>query len=104
MTLPDPLRVLAEPNVDDERQDATEEKYSDNAEKYCDRGADGAASLSTHPCVVGAFFDYSWLKAAVHGRDVIGWVVAGEIGHWNLPSTSQIDENCNTCPGQRDSL
>jgi hypothetical protein len=51
------MRVLAEPNVDDERQDATEEKYSDNAEKYCDQGADGAALLSTPARVVRAFFD-----------------------------------------------
>ena len=50
------MRVLAEPNVDDECQGATEEKYSDNAEKYCDEGADGAALLSTPPRVVGVFF------------------------------------------------
>jgi|SRR5271170_5252654 hypothetical protein len=31
------------------------------------------------------------LKTAVPSRDVIGWVVAKEIGHWNLPSTSEID-------------
>jgi hypothetical protein len=49
--------VLAEPNVDDECQDATEEKYSDNAEEYCDKGADGAALLSTSPYVAGVFFD-----------------------------------------------
>lgn len=51
------MRVLAEPNVDDESQDATEQKYSDNAVKYCDQGADGAALLSTPPCAVGVFFD-----------------------------------------------
>jgi hypothetical protein len=51
------MRVLAEPNVDDECQDATEEKYSDSAVKYCDKGADGAAVLSTRPCAVGVFFD-----------------------------------------------
>lgn len=49
------MRVLGEPNVDDECQDCTEEKYSDNAEKYCDKGADGAALLSM-PCVVGVSF------------------------------------------------
>jgi hypothetical protein len=51
------MRVLAEPNVDDERQDGTEEKYSDNTEKYCDSGADGAALLSTPLCVGRVFFD-----------------------------------------------
>jgi hypothetical protein len=94
------MRVLVEPNVGDECHDATEEKYSDNAEKYRDKGADGTALLSTFPCVVGVF-DLSSMKTAVDGRDVIGWVVAKEIGHWNLPSTSEIGRNSNTCPGQR---
>jgi hypothetical protein len=79
--LPGPMRVLAEPNVDDECQDATEEKYSDNAEKQCDKGADGAALFSTRPCAVGVFFDQSPMKTAIHNRDVIRWVVAKEIGH-----------------------
>jgi hypothetical protein len=57
MMLPDPMRVLAEPNADDEFQDATEEKYSDNGEKYCDRSANGTALFSTLPCAVGVFFD-----------------------------------------------
>ena len=39
--------MFGEPNVDDECQDGPEKKYSDNAEKYCDRGADGTAFLST---------------------------------------------------------
>ena len=71
--------MLAEPNMDDECQGATEEKYSDDAVKYCDKGADGAAWLSTPPCVVGVFFDWSSMNTPVHSRDVIGWVVAKEI-------------------------
>jgi hypothetical protein len=49
--LPDPMRVFGEPNVDNECQDGPEKKYSDNAEKYCDRGADGTTFLSTPPTV-----------------------------------------------------
>lgn len=90
--------MLVEPNVNDEYQDATEEKYSDSAEKYCDKGADGAALLSAPRCVVGVFFDQSSTKSAVYSRDVMGWVVANEVGHWNLPSTSEIGRNSNTCP------
>jgi hypothetical protein len=44
------------------------------------------------------------MKTAVDSRDVIGWVVAKEIGHWNLPSTSEIDGNSNTCPVSLDSV
>lgn len=84
------MRVLAGPHVDDERQDATEEKYSENAVEYCDSGADGAAWLSTPPYVVGGFFDWSSMKTGVRSRGVIGWVVAEEIGHWNLLSNSEI--------------
>lgn len=51
------MRVLVEPYMDDECHQGTEEKYSDNPEKDCDKGADGAALLSTRPCVVGARFD-----------------------------------------------
>src|SRR5579863_4452293 len=32
------------------------------------------------------------MQTAVHSRDGIGWVVAKEIGHWNLPSTSAINK------------
>jgi hypothetical protein len=84
------MRPLVEPYLDDECQDATEEKYSDNAEKDCDQGADGAALFSTPPYVVRVCFAYRSMKTAVRSRDVIGWVVAKKIGHWNLPSTSEI--------------
>ncbi len=84
------MRVLAEPNVDDECQGATKLKDSDNAEEYCDKGADGAASLAGLLCVVEVFFDLSGMKTAVHSRDVIGWVAARGIRHWSLPSRSEI--------------
>ena len=51
------MGVLVEPYVDDECHHGTEDKYSDNTEKYCDKGADGAALLSTRPCVVGVSLD-----------------------------------------------
>ncbi len=74
--LPDPMRVLAEPNVDDKCQGATEQKDSDNAEEYCDKGADGAAPLAAPPCVEEVFFELSSMRTAVHSRDVIVWVAA----------------------------
>jgi hypothetical protein len=89
--------MLAKPNMDDECQDTTKEKYSYNAEQYCHGGADRAALLPARPCVAGALFDWGWMNAAVRNRDVTGWVAAEEIRHGNPPFTSEIHLDFTTC-------